>query len=57
MLSAGRPGIFTIQHFNRYPAVLAQLSEVQLPDLQEVLEDGWLSLAPRHLADEYLAGR
>ncbi|WP_432824785.1 MmcQ/YjbR family DNA-binding protein [Dactylosporangium sp. CA-092794] len=57
VLAVGRAGFFTIPHFDGYSAVLVQLQEVHLPDLREVLEDGWLSRAPRQLADEYLADR
>ncbi|MGI5241028.1 MmcQ/YjbR family DNA-binding protein [Dactylosporangium sp. CA-139066] len=42
VLAAGRPGFFTIPHFDGYAAVLVQLREVRLPDLEEALEDGWL---------------
>ncbi|HTJ37838.1 MAG TPA: MmcQ/YjbR family DNA-binding protein [Dactylosporangium sp.] len=55
VLAAARPGFFTIPHFDGYSAVLIQLQEVQPRDLEEALEDGWLSRAPQALADEYLA--
>jgi hypothetical protein len=54
VLAAGRPGFFTIPHFNGYSAVLVALPEVHLPDLQEALEDGWLALAPPGLAAQRL---
>jgi hypothetical protein len=57
VLAAARPGFFTIPHFNGYAAVLVQLLEVHLRDLEEALEDGWLSLAPKPLAEAYLANR
>jgi hypothetical protein len=57
VLAAGRPGFFTIPHFNGYAAVLVQLLEVHPPDLEEALEDGWLALAPKPLAEAYLSGR
>lgn len=57
VLAAARPGFFTIAHFNGYAAVLVQLLEVHLRDLEEALEDGWLSLAPKPLAEAYLANR
>ncbi|GAA4250494.1 MmcQ/YjbR family DNA-binding protein [Dactylosporangium darangshiense] len=55
VLAAGRLGFFTIPHFDGYSAVLIQLQEVQPRDLEEALEDGWLSRAPQALADAYLA--
>ncbi len=54
VLAEERPGFFTIQHFNGYPAVLIQLRAVSKPALREALVDGWLVFAPKKLADEYL---
>ncbi|WP_433606845.1 MmcQ/YjbR family DNA-binding protein [Dactylosporangium sp. CA-139114] len=57
VLAEGRPGFFTIPHFDGYSAVLVALPAVQLRHVEESLVDGWLSCAPRGLAEEYLAGR
>jgi hypothetical protein len=57
ILSQGKPGFFTIEHFNKYPAYLVQLNEVTAEDLREALIDGWLSQAPRALANEFLNRR
>jgi hypothetical protein len=54
LLQAGRPGVFTIPHFDGYPAVLVHLRGVTRPVLREVLLDGWLACAPRALAEEHL---
>ena len=55
ILAAGKNGFFTIQHFNGYNAYLIQLDAVTAEDLREALLDGWLAVAPRPLADRYLA--
>jgi hypothetical protein len=54
ILAAGQDGFFTISHFNNYPAYLVQLDQVSAEALREALVDGWLSCAPRPLADRYL---
>jgi hypothetical protein len=45
---------FTTPHFNGYPAILVQLDQVDLADLEELLVEAWLARAPRRLAREYL---
>jgi hypothetical protein len=55
---AGDPGLFfTVPHFHDYPAVLLRLGEVELDELAEILEEAWLAVAPKRLADAYLAER
>jgi hypothetical protein len=54
VLEAGRPGFFTISHFDGYAAVLVQLKKVGKRHLREALEDGWLACAPPALAEAYL---
>ena len=54
VLGAGEPGLFTIPHFNGYPAVLVQLRVVARPVLRATLIDGWLARAAPALAEEYL---
>ena len=57
VLEAGTEGIFTIPHFDGYPAVLVQLKAIGKRALREAIEDGWLACAPSALADEFLAGK
>jgi hypothetical protein len=57
VLTAGTAGVFTIAHFNNYPAVLIQLSVVGKKALRELIVDGWLACAPRALAEQYLNRR
>jgi hypothetical protein len=54
VLASGARGIFTIPHFNGYPAVLIHLKKVGKRNLKEVLLDGWLTCAPHGLAEDQL---
>jgi hypothetical protein len=56
VLAANRPGVFTIAHFDGFPAVLVQLEKVDRAVLREAIVDGWLACAPPKLAERYLAG-
>ena len=55
VLAAARRGIFTIQHFDNYPAVLIQLRVVGTRVLRDAIVDAWLVAAPASLADEFVA--
>jgi len=55
VLAAGRRGIFTIEHFDNYPAVLIQLERVGSRVLRDAIVDAWLASAPKGLADEFVA--
>lgn len=57
LLAEGRPGHFTIQHFNGYPALLIQLSATSREALEETLLDGWLAAAPQDVAEAYMKTR
>jgi hypothetical protein len=57
VLAAGTAGVFTIAHFDNYPAVLIQLSVIGKKPLRELIVDGWLACAPRTLAEQYLSQR
>lgn len=57
VLAEGRPGFFTIPHFDGYPAVLVQLSVVGKRQFRESLEDAWLCSAPETLVEQYLSRR
>ena len=54
VLAAGTPGVFTIPHFDGFPAVLVQLDRIDHDDLHALLVDAWLASAPPHLTDAYL---
>ena len=55
VLGAGTPGVFTISHFDGYPAVLLQLKVMRIRDVRELVIDAWLACAPPKLAEVYLA--
>jgi hypothetical protein len=55
VLAAGRRGIFTIEHFANYPAVLVQLRVVGKRVLRDAIVDAWLAAAPAALADDFVA--
>lgn len=57
LLAEGRPGHFTIPHFEGYAAVLIQLDVAEPDDVDEAIVSAWLAMAPRRLADQYLASR
>jgi hypothetical protein len=53
ILAEGRPGFFTIQHFDGFAGVLIQLDAVGEDELREALVDAWLATAPRTMADRH----
>jgi hypothetical protein len=55
ILAAGKPGFFTIEHFNGYKAYLIQLQAATDADVAEAITDAWLAKAPPALAERYLA--
>lgn len=57
VLAQGIRGVFDIEHFKAYPAVLVQLKAVPKKAFRELLLDGWLAMAPEALAREHLAAR
>ncbi len=48
---------FDIPHFERYTGVLVILEDVDVDDLQELIEDSWLVVAPKRAAKEWPASR
>lgn len=55
VLAAGHPGVFTIEHFQNYPAVLVQLNASDEATVRAILVDGWLGCSPAAVAQAYLA--
>ena len=53
VLAAGLHGVFTIEHFNNYPAVLVELGVIDERDLRDLLVDAWLAVAPAELAEGF----
>lgn len=54
VLAAGIKGVFTIPHFDGFPAVLIQLKSVGKRALREAITDAWLACAPPKLAEQFL---
>jgi hypothetical protein len=54
ILAASHPGVFTIEHFEGYAAVLVELDAVDRQVFAELLEDAWLAKAPGKVATAYL---
>lgn len=57
ILAAGHRGVFTIAHFNGFPAMLVHLRVVTTTALRELIEDAWLACAPPALAEQHLTGK
>ena len=53
VLDAGIQGVFTIQHFNNYPAVLVEIGAIDERDLRDLLVDAWLAAAPAELVERF----
>ena len=56
-LTEGAKGVFTIAHFNGFPAVLIDLQYVTKKVLHTAIIEAWLACAPTQLGDAYLARR
>ena len=55
-LIGDEPGVyFTTPHFDGYPAVLVNLAEIAVGDLEELITEAWLTQAPKKLVQEFLA--
>ena len=45
---------FTIPHFRDFPAVLVRLDDLDPVELDELVVDAWLAMAPARLAERWL---
>jgi hypothetical protein len=54
VLLAADPAFFTTPHFDGYPAILVQLDDIAVADVQRVIVEAWLARAPTRLAEEFL---
>lgn len=57
LLAAEPEVLFTIPHFDGYPAVLVRLDEIDRERLAELVDDAWLARAPARVAKQWLADR
>jgi hypothetical protein len=53
LLASGLDGVFTIPHFDGYPAVLVVLESADPGQLRELVLDGWLACAPPGLGERH----
>ena len=53
VLAAGISGVFTIQHFDNYPAVLVELGVIDRSDLRDLLVEAWQNAAPPDLLEDF----
>ncbi len=54
-LLADEPDLyFTTAHFDGYPSVLVRLERIGAEDLRELINEAWLSRAPKRLAQNFL---
>lgn len=53
VLAAGIDGVFTIAHFDNYPAVLVEIEVVDPRDLRDLLVSAWSAVAPEELVKEF----
>lgn len=57
LLLASLPDVyFTTPHFDGFPAILVRLPVMPVEELRELLQQSWLSRAPKRLAAQFLAG-
>ena len=57
VLAEGRPGFFTIPHFDGFAAVLIQLDAAEPATVAEAVVDAWLAMAPTATAKRFVADR
>jgi hypothetical protein len=57
ILASEPQAIFTIPHFDGYPAILVQLKKIRKRALRETIVDGWLATAPPKLVEKFLASK
>lgn len=55
LLAADPDVVFTIPHFDGYPAVLVELNVIDRERLAEIVTDAWLTRAPARVARTWLA--
>ena len=57
ILQSGTKGVFTVSHFDGYPAVLVLLDAVPKRAMREMLLDAWLASATPSTAEAFLVTR
>ena len=57
LLRSDARALFTIPHFDGYPAVLVQLDKISANDLKQLIVEAWLARASERSVREYLGSR
>jgi hypothetical protein len=57
LLRSDQRAIFTIPHFDGYPAVLVQLDKISANALKQLIVEAWIARAPERSVRDYLATR
>jgi hypothetical protein len=57
LIASNPSALFTTPHFDGYPAILVQLDNIGVDELEELITDAWLVQAPKRLAQQYLDAR
>lgn len=55
LLRSDPNALFTIPHFDGYPAVLVQLEKISAKALKQLITEAWIGRAPERSVREYLA--
>ena len=55
VLAEGHAGVFTIEHFDGYPALLMQLDVCPHETVRQLIVDAWLAIASPDVAAAFLA--
>lgn len=55
LLEAHPRYLFTVPHFDGFPAVLVRLQAIRKAQLREVVLDAWLARAPERLKHDFIA--
>jgi hypothetical protein len=46
---------FTTPHFDGYPAILVEMDNISIEELEELVVEAWLTQAPKRLSRDWLA--
>ncbi|MBI1376774.1 MAG: MmcQ/YjbR family DNA-binding protein [Frankiales bacterium] len=49
--------VFTVPHFDGYAAVLVRLDEIDVADLEDLITDAWVHLAPKRVVAAWQGSR
>ncbi len=53
LLQSGHAAIFTEDHYNNYPAILVRLDAIEPAEIEDLIIEGWRTVATREQHAEY----